>query len=60
MPCFDCAKLIIQAGVNRVVYSEAYRDDAGIQFLRSNNIIAEHVTDPEVKTVSDIYDSHDC
>ena len=51
-PCFDCAKLIIQAGVNRVVYSEAYRDDAGIQFLRSNNIIAEHVTVPEVKTVS--------
>ena len=59
-PCFDCAKLIIQAGVNRVVYSEAYHDDAGIQFLRSNNIIAEHVTVPEVKTVSDIYDSHDC
>ena len=23
-PCFDCAKLIIQAGINRVVYKEEY------------------------------------
>tara|TARA_R100000008_G_scaffold58502_2_gene36336 strand:- start:1713 stop:2177 length:465 start_codon:yes stop_codon:yes gene_type:complete len=43
-PCFDCAKLIIQAGVVRVVYSEEYRDNEGIEFLRSNNVIAEHVS----------------
>jgi dCMP deaminase len=24
-PCFDCAKLIIQAGIKRIVYSETYR-----------------------------------
>ena len=24
-PCFDCAKLIIQAGIKRIVYSEVYR-----------------------------------
>jgi dCMP deaminase len=43
-PCFDCAKLIIQAGVKRVVYSHTYRIDKGIEFLRSNNVIADLVT----------------
>ena len=40
-PCFECAKLIIQAGVKRVVYSEIYRIEKGIEFLRSNDVIAE-------------------
>ena len=56
-PCFDCAKLIIQAGVKRVVYIETYRIEKGIEFLRSNNIIAERVTVPEVTTISAIHDS---
>jgi dCMP deaminase len=38
-PCFDCAKLIIQAGIKRIVYSEVYRktdsfklfEEAGIE-----------------------------
>lgn len=55
-PCFDCAKLIIQAGVVRVVYSERYRNVQGIEFLQSNNIIAELVTVPEVRTISAIHD----
>ena len=37
-PCFDCAKLIIQAGVSRVVYSEEYRITKGIEFLKQFNI----------------------
>ena len=56
-PCFDCAKLIIQAGVKRVVYSENYRIEKGIEFLRSNNVIAECVTIPEITTISAIHDS---
>ena len=56
-PCFDCAKLIIQAGVKRVVYNETYRIEKGIEFLRSNNIVAECVTIPEVRTISAIHDS---
>jgi dCMP deaminase len=43
-PCFDCAKLIIQAGVKRVVYSDTYRIEMGIDFLRRNNVIADLVT----------------
>lgn len=32
-PCIECAKLIIQSGIKRVVYSESYRLDDGIQLL---------------------------
>ena len=32
-PCIDCAKLIIQSGIRRVVYAEQYRLDDGIRLL---------------------------
>ena len=32
-PCFDCAKLIIQSGISRVVYKEVYRSRAGLILL---------------------------
>ena len=34
-PCLDCGRLIIAAGIHRVVYLEQYRDDAGLKLLRS-------------------------
>jgi dCMP deaminase len=37
-PCIECAKLIIQAGIKRVVYSRQYRLDDGIQLLKKANI----------------------
>ena len=37
-PCLECAKLIHQSGIKRVFYSEQYRDDEGINFLRKSNI----------------------
>lgn len=33
-PCIECAKLIIQAGIKRVVYSEKYRLEDGIELLQ--------------------------
>jgi len=33
-PCIECAKLIIQAGIVRVVYSEKYRIEDGLELLR--------------------------
>lgn len=33
-PCMECAKLIIQAGIRRVVYNEVYRLTDGIDLLR--------------------------
>ncbi len=37
-PCIECAKLIIQAGIIRVVYAELYRLDDGIQLLKKAGI----------------------
>jgi dCMP deaminase len=33
-PCFECSKLIVQAGINRVVYNEEYRIIDGLEFLK--------------------------
>lgn len=32
-PCKDCSKLILQAGIKRVVYLDAYKDVSGLEFL---------------------------
>lgn len=42
-PCFDCAKLIIQAGISEVYYTEDYRDMSGVELLKTAGIIVEQV-----------------
>ena len=37
-PCMECSKLIIQSGIKRVVFSELYHDDSGLQLLRKAGI----------------------
>jgi dCMP deaminase len=37
-PCIECAKLIIQAGIKRVVYGEKYRIEDGIRLLERAGI----------------------
>jgi len=37
-PCMECSKLIFQSGISRVYYSEDYRDDSGIKFLRQSGV----------------------
>lgn len=37
-PCIECSKLIIQAGIKRVVYSEKYRLEDGINLLKRAGI----------------------
>ena len=37
-PCIECAKLIIQSGIRRVVYSEKYRLEDGLEILKRANI----------------------
>ena len=42
-PCIECSKLIIQAGIKRVVYARAYSLDDGIKLLKQANIEVEHI-----------------
>lgn len=43
-PCIECAKLLINAGVCRVIYDEEYRDTGPIVLLRSVGITVEKYT----------------
>ena len=42
-PCKECSKLILQAGINRVVYINAYKDDDGLSFLKNSGIQLTHI-----------------
>lgn len=42
-PCMECAKLIIQSGIKRVVYSEEYRLPDGLNLLRSAGVELTHI-----------------
>ena len=46
-PCIECSKLIIQAGIKRVVYGEKYRLEDGINLLKKANIEVIHLNPDE-------------
>ena len=46
-PCIECAKLIIQAGIKRVIYSEKYRLEDGLDLLRRANIEVVYINHNE-------------
>lgn len=43
-PCIECSKLIVQAGISRVVYSENYRLEDGIDLLKRAGIQVQYLT----------------
>ena len=42
-PCLECAKLIIQSGIVRVVYGEKYRIDDGMRLLQRAGIELKYI-----------------
>lgn len=42
-PCKDCSKLVLQAGITRLVYAEQYKDPSGIDFLSSAGLDVIHI-----------------
>lgn len=48
--CIECAKLIIQAGIRRVVYGEPYRLDDGLRLLQRANIEVLYLNTDENNT----------
>jgi dCMP deaminase len=48
-PCLTCAKMLINAGIQRVVYAGSYLDNYSRQFLAEANVQLEYL--PHVRTV---------
>ena len=46
-PCKDCSKLIHQAGIKRVVFQNAYKDNSGIEFLEKAGVEVVCITEPD-------------
>ena len=42
MPCIICTKMIINAGIGKVVYAEGYTDDLAREMIREAAIVVEH------------------
>jgi len=42
-PCMECAKLIYQSGISRVLYRDSYRDTGGVTFLEKSGILVEKI-----------------
>jgi dCMP deaminase len=45
-PCRECAKLIHQAGINRLVYRNEYKDIQGLTFLKQAGVELVHLEQP--------------
>lgn len=46
-PCKECSKLIHQSGIERVVYQQSYKDDAGLAFLEKAGVEIQQVQNLE-------------
>ena len=45
-PCKDCSKLVLQAGIRRVVYTMGYKDQSGVEFLREAGVEVVQIENP--------------
>lgn len=44
-PCRECSKLILQSGIKRVVYINAYKDKSGLEFLEKAGLEVVQIED---------------
>jgi dCMP deaminase len=44
-PCKECSKLILQAGIKRLVYLDAYKDPSGLELLRNGGLMVHKLED---------------
>lgn len=51
-PCLDCSKLIIQAGIKRVVYCREYNSHSGTDLLEQARIEVVHIPEDELSGVA--------
>lgn len=46
-PCKDCSKLVLQAGIKRLVYIDKYKDSSGLDFLKKAGLELKQITEIE-------------
>lgn len=46
-PCKECSKLIHQAGIKRIVFKAAYKDQSGVEFLEKAGVEIVHLSNLE-------------
>lgn len=44
-PCKECSKLVLQAGIKRLVYLEAYKDPSGLELLKEGGVIVAQLAE---------------
>lgn len=42
-PCRECSKLILQSGIKRLVYLDAYKDPTGLELLREGKVMVHQL-----------------
>lgn len=47
-PCKECSKLVLQAGIKKVVYVDEYSDNDGIDFLKNHGIVLLKISKEEL------------
>ena len=40
-PCKECSKLILQAGIKRIVFLDAYKDPSGLELLQNGGVMVQ-------------------
>lgn len=45
-PCKDCSKLVIQSGIKRIVFIQAYKDQSGVEKLKEAGVEIVQIEDP--------------
>lgn len=55
-PCIECAKLIIQAGIRRVVYARAYRLHDGLELLKRAGISVDFMPETDFNNLQNTHD----
>ena len=54
-PCIECAKLIIQAGIRRVVYARAYRLHDGLELLKRAGISVDFMPETDFNNLQNTH-----
>ena len=44
-PCKECSKLVLQSGIKRLVYLDAYKDPAGLHLLEQGGVLIHQLTE---------------